>query len=482
MALVLGVVMIGLLVLGGFFGGGIVAWFALRDGSARDTSERDAVSHMVALGDGRAIFVQGYGIGAPMRVRGVHVDGSQLREDWTWDAPPNLGSERLAWRTGGSIAATELRTATGESSEDHLAVFHVERGFVGRADRIESGGFLISDDGASILVRHADAIVLYGTGEGLPVTWRLAASPPNMVPRLALTPSFAIAYDSNTRILRRADGSLVREIPSGPKIAGIDRAREEIMWLRDGHIVVASLETGAERMAIDLGGGTPVVDGMEEPSLLGSHGGRWIFIYATELDHSFQMNGRGWLRSAPRFVAAVDPANGAVVWRTPIGPWPRPMSVFTNGIYDDAELGEDFLFYSDADTENGGSVNGHLAYISLTDGTIRSVIDYPHATRGNALFTRAGNAAYLRVRGENEASRSALVRFEDGRFTGAIFLADFGGDPIASMFREDEAWIPTGEGRWAFVGSDLRARAQSEGSPALRDASAWARERLQLSR
>jgi hypothetical protein len=473
-----------LVIIGGLiaviFGGAFAAYFLAREGESTSTYERDAISAMVALGDGHAIFAHGWGIGLPLRIRGVHADGDVLREEWTWSAPEGLGCDPLAWRRAGSIAAGELRPASGEPSGRELAVFDRDRGHVGRVEGIASGGFVLSEDGASLLVRHEDAIALYGTGEGLPRTWRAAAAPPGMVPRLGLTPTFAVVYDVAIRILRRGDGTVVREITDGREIAGIDHAREEMIWRRGGTLVVESLETGAERITIDFG--TPVVDGMEEPSLLGSHGGRWVFIYSTELDASFQSpTGPGWIRHAPRTLAAVDPDTGAVVWRTPLGSWPRWTGFYNNVLYDATELPAHYLYYSDADVENGGSVNGHLAYISLADGAIRWQQDYPHATRGNALWMTIGDAAYLRVREEDEGSRSALARFENGRLTGAVYLASASGHPAPAMLLEDEAWIPVANAQWAYTGADLRPRARAD-NVVLPEATDWVRERLRLAR
>src|SRR5690606_4659689 len=159
-----------------------------------------------------------------------------------------------------------------------------------------------------------------------------------------------------------------RELDDGGELVGIDHARGELLWRREGRVVVESLETGAERLAIDLAGGPAVIDGMDEPALLGAHAGNWLIVYTTELDQIFSSSGAPtWTRYAPRTLAAVDPTTGAVAWRASLGPWPQRRMMWSHELEGARELPSELLLYSDADTERG-LVNGHLAYVSLTDG------------------------------------------------------------------------------------------------------------------
>jgi hypothetical protein len=469
-----------LLVVGGFlvalFAGGLGAYWALREGAPGPSDEDEQIAGIVALGDGKAIFVQGYGISEPMLVRGVHLSGSALADDWRWRAPDGYGTYGWKWRTAAGLRAGELHPSQGEGPH-RLAVFDAD-GFVGEVPRVQDGAWIFSEDGSALLVHEGDALALYRTAP-FERAWRTPVDGPQFVARLGLTPTLAVLYDGPIRVFRRGDGSLVRTI-ADRELAGIDRARGELFFRRGAQMVVESLETGAERIVIDLAQGVELADGMEEPTLLGSHMGRWLFVYATELDHSFTSNGAPpWTRPAPRTLAAVDAESGVVVWRTALGPWQRWTPLWNQEIYDERELPSTLLYYSDADLEGGGTT-GHLASIRLSDGSVVWQQDYQHATRGNALFARTGDVAYLRVRAPNEGSSSALVRFDAGRFTGAVRLPDFAGDVRDPMVLSGEAWAPMGVQSWALLGADMSVRAT--GGPAERpaDARAFAIERLQL--
>jgi hypothetical protein len=327
-------------------------------------------------------------------------------------------------------------------------------------------------------VRTRDALVLADT-DPFGERWRIPVGESGYA-RVALTPDFAILYDEPLRIVRRSDGELVRSIDGERVTVGVDRARGELLWLREGRVVVEELESGAERIVLDVAEGRAIVDGLHEPALIGRHAGRWIVVYATELDHSFTSNtAPTWTRYAPRTLAAIDPESGAVVSRADLGPWPRWVQFVDPSIDDDGELPAELLLYSDADAEGGG-VTGHLAYVSPADGAVRWQRDYPHATRGNALFATIGGVAYLRVREGNEGARSALARFDDGRLTSAVWLSTYSGDVRTPMLLAEEAWIPTGTQSWALVGPDLRARASGGPDPAPTDARQWALDRLGL--
>lgn len=464
--------------------GGGAAWLLARDGSGADASRESESSHIgaiVGLGGGGALFVRGSGIGAPLTVARVDLDGADVREAWRWQAPRGYGNDAMLWQRGGEIGVGELHPTESTGGTRRLVAFHLGRGPLGEVPAVERGAWLVSDDGAAILARTPDALSSYATTPTLRPVWTTPIPPDTFVARLALTPSFAVVYHGAMRVFRRTDGSLVREIPERV-VAGIDAVRGEVLWLREGRIVVESLETGIERLVLDLGAGAAIVDGMEEPSLLGSHAGKWIFVHSTTLDHSFSSTGGPpWVRNGARTLTAVDPASGAVAWRLDLGPWPRWAPFFHQRVYDQSELPASILLYSDGDVEGGGSVEGHLAYVSLTDGTLRWQVTYPHATRGNALWHAAGDSAFLRIREPGEGSRSALARFEAGRLTGAVWLPDFGGDPRAPMLLPEEAWLLNGDGGWALVsGPRLTPRAQTPGKPPPTAALDFVRSRVQL--
>jgi hypothetical protein len=459
-------------------GMGFGAMRLIDEGAPGLADENEQVSAMIALGEGRAVFVYGHGISMPIEIRGVHREGAGLATDWTHRAAPGLGTYGWKWRTAGDIVVGELHPTQGNGPH-RLVVLHRERGMLGEIEGVSDGAWILSEDGAELLVYTGDAVALHRTAP-FAQAWRTPVRSRNVLARLGLTPSLAVAYDGAIHVLRRDDGSVVRDITEEREVTGIDRARGELLFLRNGRIVVESLETGAERITLDLAEGAALVDGMEEPTLLGSHGGRWLVQYSTELDHSFTNAGAPtWTRNAPRTLAAVDPETGVVAWRSALGPWPRWRPIWNQELYDERALPAELLMYSDS-TAEGGAIVGHLAYVSLTDGALRWQLDYPHATRGNALFANVGDVAYLRIREANDGSRSALARFEDGRLTGAVWLADFGGDVREPMLRSDEAWIPSGMSSWALVGADLRERARGGPEPAPSDARAWVSERLGL--
>lgn len=463
---------------------GGAAYFLARDGAPGLEDEREIAEppQVIALGDGRAIFLEGTGIGRPMIVRRVDANDAPLgvRERWSWTAPTNRGGSAWTWSHAAGRIAGEVRQMEGAAVSRfvELVVFDDQRGHVATIDRVVRDGYVLGDDG-TLLVMTSDAIQLYPPG-ATAAAWRVPYVAPHVVPRFLLTDAHAFVAQESIRVLNRADGSLVREVP--PRVnVGFDAARGEMLWLRDGRIVVENALSGAELRTLDVSGGAPLVDAMEEPLLLGAHADTWIILYSTELDHIFE-GSPGWTRAAPRTMVAVRPETGEIAWRTEIGRWEHDtgmngLRALAHGVLLPAEV----LFHFDGDREGGGPLVGHLVYVSLRDGAIRWQTDYQEPTRSNALFERVGAAAFLLVRDVNDGPRTALARFEGGRLTGAAWLPEYGAIRGPAM-TETEVWLPT-QSSWAVArGDEMRigTRGMQEPPIAPGDPRAWVADRLQL--
>jgi len=437
-----------------------------------------APPNFVALGSGAALMIEGTGFDS-FSVQRVDLEGASLAASWRWEAPAGWGAHPWNWRRADRFVVGEFHRVQGDSADRTLFIFDVEHGEAGHLEQVRRGVWVLAD--GALLAQTTEHVVELRLGETVAERWRTPLPDSGFQARPGLSETHAFLYDGTLRVFSREEGAPAGQIQGD--IIGVDRLRgEALMRTEQGRVSVVDVLTGQPRIELDLAGGPAVVDGMENPKLLGTNDGRWLITYATALDHSTSSGGAGWIRHAPVWLASVDPASGEVAWRTELGAMRREAGLATRvPLGDERALPDPLVIYGDEDVEGGGAVTGLLLSVSLADGSVIWRTRFDGANRSNTLFVREAQTTWFRLPDPEDLGRSALTRFEAGRFTGAVFLEGY--ETVrAPALEATEGWLPGADGpAWNLIsGSDLAVRASSEGGAAPADADAWTLGRLQL--
>ena len=465
---------VGLLLL---VGAGIAgAVFYRSSPSASVVTER---RHHVSLGEGRTLEFRG-GVGSPLVVRVAEASGSALTERWSWTAPEGFTAHPWRFERRGDVVVGDLHLASGGARDsDRLEVFDATRGHLASLERLVGQAFRLSDDG-TLIAQAGGKVQRWRCQDGKAVcTWQAPLAEGSFATQLARTPRHVVVWNGPLTVFSTegAEGSPPQVIAPLDDVVGVAAAREEVLLLRGGRLVAVSLADGKARLDVELVPGKPLVDGLDDPVLLGARGGRWLIAYTTELAQSFSGGARSWLVPAEVTLAAVDPETGKVVWRRPLGRW--VVTGHREHLGTDEELPADLLLYGERDEDQATDLRGLLAAVSLDDGALRWECSFGGASRSNHLCARRGAATYLRVRDLPGRSRSAIARFEGGRLTGAVWLPDPFDSFWAPGLDANGLWLDAGG--WLRVsGPELKTVGGAGDAARVGDARAWVADRLAL--
>ncbi len=423
-------------------GGGVAVWVVTSRGGGGD-AESTTYTTFVALDGARALQVtQG---NESLTVEGVRRAGASLATTWRWSPGADQGVHPWMWERRGDLVLGEFHPARGEGPR-RAVLFDARTGFVGAVTGLRSGSFGFADDHTAVAATATHMMLIDATRPT--AAWQAPVPAGRFVPFVGGSATRVVVWNGALHSIARSDPTQARTLASVDDIVGLAATRDEALVVRQGRVDVVNLATGEDRVSLDLGAGSPVAEGIDTPCLLGRHGGLWLVVYATARDQIFTHNNRSWSIPARKTVAAVDAATGEVRWRVPLGSWEMRCTeqLFQHTLPSDRELPQALVFHGTASVRGGGGERGILGLLDLGAGVVRWQTTYEHAGLGGNFFVYRGPAVYARL---GVYQNDALIRFEQGRLTGAVRLGGTSDRLHGPGTALEGAWV--GGAGWSFL-------------------------------